>query len=76
MKVQIKAARKLGPKIYLLEMGNAHKKAKIMSNKYKLSRKKEEKVFINNDLTWTDRHVQKQIRMRAQKQRQAGKTEK
>lgn len=74
IKVQIKEAHKLGPNICLIELDNIQDKNRIMQNKQKLNKLKDERIFINHDLTKVERYMQKQIRARAHEERQKGKT--
>lgn len=73
IKVNIKAAYKLATKVCLVELENPKDKEMIMNNKQKLRNIKNERIFINNDLTKWEREIQKQIKIRAEKEKKDGK---
>lgn len=49
--VHIKKASKLGQRHCLLDFGSMQDKEKIMQNKHKLQEVRDERIYINNDLT-------------------------
>lgn len=65
---EIKGARKLGNRIYLIEMKNSSDKEEIMKNKNKLKELKNIKVFINDDMSKTEREIQGKIRKKAKEE--------
>lgn len=74
IKINIKAAYKLATKVCLLELENNKDKELVMNNKQKLKNIKDERIFISNDLTKLEREIQKQIKIRAEKEKKEGKT--
>lgn len=70
--VKIEAAYKLGNKTCLVRMENREDKIKIMENKKKLRYNKQERIFINNDLTKEEMRIQKEIRRRAKEESNMG----
>lgn len=73
VKVQIKAAHRLGEKICLIEMEKEEEKEKIMKSKHKLKDINDEKIYINNDMTKKEREKSKEIRKIAKNERDKGK---
>ncbi|KAF2899315.1 hypothetical protein ILUMI_06861 [Ignelater luminosus] len=71
VKAKIENAHKLGPKTCLIEL-DQQEKIKIMNNKAKLKNVKEEKIYINDDVTVREREIQKSIRKMAQEERDKG----
>ncbi|KAF2884730.1 hypothetical protein ILUMI_21456 [Ignelater luminosus] len=51
VQMQVKAARKLGKKTYLIELSTAEDKERITQNKYKLKNKTNDRIYINHDLS-------------------------
>ncbi|KAF2901652.1 hypothetical protein ILUMI_04530 [Ignelater luminosus] len=62
MDVEIKNAKKLGNKACLLELGSETEKQEIMKNKGKLKSIRNEKIYINDDMTKNERKVQGKIK--------------
>ncbi|KAF5288040.1 hypothetical protein FQA39_LY15536 [Lamprigera yunnana] len=52
---------------------NIQKKTDIMKHKVKLTRYKDNKDYINNDMTRQERDIEKQIRLRAEEEMKQGK---
>ncbi|KAF2896668.1 hypothetical protein ILUMI_09506 [Ignelater luminosus] len=75
MNIQIESKKvyKLSDKMCLIELKNLEDKATIMKNKAKLKQIKEAKVYINDDLSVTEREKQKQIRRKANEEKGNGK---
>lgn len=73
LNIKPKRAIKLGPKICLVELNTEQEKRDIMQNKRKLRNIKEEKIFINEDLTRAEREMKKEIKARAQEEMAKGK---
>lgn len=73
VEVDVKAVRKLGERICLVELENVTSKVTVMKNKSKLRDYKAERVFINDDLTKNEREIQGRIRSMAQEERKKGK---
>lgn len=71
--IEPKAVNKIGEKMCIVECQKEADKEKIMANKAKLKERKEERVFINNDMTKKEREKQKEIRMFAKLENQKGK---
>lgn len=71
--VKIKSARKLGQKTCLIELENVEEKIKVMINKNKLRLLKEDKIYMNDDLSKKDREIQEKIRKRANMEKRNGK---
>lgn len=73
VEVQVKTANKMGDKICLLELESEEDKGKIMRNKHKLRTKKDHKIYINDDMTESERKKAKEIRKKASEERSQGK---
>lgn len=73
VRVNIKEVQKIGPKTCLVKLADMRDKDEVMKNKQKLRNLREEKIYIDHDLTLKERDMQKQIRMRARTEREAGK---
>ena len=73
VKVEIKKAFKIGKNISLVQLENSQDKQKIKEQKSKLKLLQENRVYINNDFTKKEREAQKQIRLQAKREREAGK---
>lgn len=71
--VEIYSAHKLGKATCLVKMNNNQDKTKVMQNKNRLRNLKEQKVYINHDLTEDEMSMQKTIRERAQEEKRRGK---
>ncbi|KAK9738357.1 hypothetical protein QE152_g9991 [Popillia japonica] len=56
-----------------VELKNYSDKREILKNKKKLRRVKEGKIYINEDLTYDDRRIQKEIRKIVKQEREKGK---
>lgn len=74
VRVEIKSAHRLGQKTCLIQLNNVEDKENIMYNKHKLKKLEGETVYINNDLSVTERDMQRQIREKAREERKLGKT--
>lgn len=74
VKVPIKYVQRLGPRTCLVKMDSMDDKEEIMKNKQKLRHLKDERIYINHDLTVKERDMQREIRSRAQAERKAGKS--
>ena len=74
VKVEIKKAFKIGKNISLVQLENSQDKQKIKEQKSKLKLLQENRVYINNDFTKKEREAQKQIRLQAKREREAGKS--
>ena len=74
VKVEIRSAHRLGQKTCLIQLNNMGDKENIMNNKHKLKKLEGETVYINNDLSVSERDMQRQIRERAREERKLGKT--
>lgn len=72
VEVEVKDARKLRDNIHIVEMGSLNEKGKIMQNKNKLKNYKQGRVFINDDMTKTERDIQRKIRAMARDERTKG----
>ncbi|KAF5287998.1 hypothetical protein FQA39_LY15580 [Lamprigera yunnana] len=59
VETKIKTMYKMGPKTYLVKLENIQEKTEIMKNKVKLGRYKDDKVYINNDMTRQERDTVK-----------------
>lgn len=73
LKIQVKEAHKLGEKICLIELNDGNDKEKIMKNKQKLKSIKEERIYINHDLTKKEREIRNLISDKAKIEKQNGK---
>lgn len=68
-----KKVSKIGEKTCVIEMNNEQEKKMIMENKYKLRMLRDERIFINDDLTRAEKEMRKEIRVRAQEEKSKGK---
>lgn len=71
--IEIKSVTKIGHKVAVVELMNTNDKVKILQNKAKLRNIKEERIYINEDLTTKEKEKQKHIREYARKERLEGK---
>ncbi|KAK9753434.1 hypothetical protein QE152_g3566 [Popillia japonica] len=62
VKVALKGIRKIGDKIYWVELGSIDEKLKIMRNKSKLKNRSGGRIYINDDMTKQQREIQGIIR--------------
>lgn len=62
IEIKINNAVKLGNATCMLELDNLDEKIAVMKNKYKLKTVRNERVFINDDMTKEERGIQKEIR--------------
>lgn len=76
VEAKIKSAKKIGENICLMEMESMEEKIKIMKVKNQLKHFKEERVYINDDLTEKERGIQKIIRGKEKEERSKGKNTK
>lgn len=67
--VKIKSAFTIGPKLCVVEMDNWEQKSQVMKNKNKL---KGSSIYINNDLTKTERVIQNEIKAVAKQEKDKG----
>ncbi|KAK9709604.1 hypothetical protein QE152_g26548 [Popillia japonica] len=73
IKSKIKEVTKISKTMCKVELENYSDKREILKNKKKLRRVKEGKIYINEDLTYDDRRIQKEIRKIAKQEREKGK---
>jgi hypothetical protein len=73
VKIDVKEAYKLGEETCLIELRNAQEKELIMANKYKLKKLKNERIYINQDMTRMEREKAKEIRKVAKQEMEKGK---
>lgn len=64
-----KTVNKIGNKTCVIELANETDKKEIMANKFKLKNLKNEKIFINDDMTKHEREKMKQLRHFAKNER-------
>ncbi|KAF2900768.1 hypothetical protein ILUMI_05421 [Ignelater luminosus] len=69
--LEIKNAKKVGNKTCLLELGSSTEKQEIMKNKGKLKSIRNERIYINDDMTRSEREVQGKIRRIAQEEKKS-----
>ncbi|KAK9709393.1 hypothetical protein QE152_g26638 [Popillia japonica] len=62
VEVKIKSAAKIGHKTCLLELEDQGDKEEILRNKFKLKNVRNERIYINDDLTRNEREQQRQMR--------------
>lgn len=74
VKVALKGIRKIGDKIYWVELGSIDEKLKIMRNKSKLKNRRGGRIYINDDMTKQQREIQGIIRKIAREEVSKGKT--
>lgn len=55
VEVKVKSAAKIGDKTYLMELEDQRDKETIMKNKYKLKNVRNKRIYINDDLTKSER---------------------
>lgn len=73
MDIEIKNTHKIGEKHCLIGLKNGEDKIKLMQNKHKLREIKENKIFLNNDMTKQERRIQRELRRIARSEREKGK---
>lgn len=73
VETQIKNLKKIRSKICLVELGNNDEKRKVMQNKNKLKNIRDQKIYINDDLTKNEREIQKKIVNAAKEEKRKGK---
>lgn len=73
VKINVKAVHKLAERACLVELENGVEKQDVMQNKFKLKKLREQRIFIDNDLTRNERVMRKQIRALAEEERKSGK---
>lgn len=73
IQVKVTSTRKIGGKICLIELENEEAKELVMKNKNKLKYSKDEKIYINQDMTKEEREKAKIIRRVAQQEKDKGK---
>lgn len=73
VRIEVKDAMKLGEKTCLVQLGNEKDKELVMGNKFKLQALKNERVYINNDMTRIEREKMKEIRKIAKQEKEKGK---
>lgn len=71
--INVRNAIKIGENRCLIQLNNGDDKQAVMNNKYKLKYKRNEKIFLNNDMTKQERIVQRQIRKLAKDEKEKGK---
>lgn len=71
MQVPFKLRR--ADKIYVMETEDLTDKINILKNKTKFMEIKERKIYINSDMTKTEREIQSMIRKQARVEREEGK---
>ncbi|XP_023312131.1 spectrin alpha chain, non-erythrocytic 1-like [Anoplophora glabripennis] len=74
VEVKLKRVRKLGQKTCLMELSSEEDKKMVMENKSKLRNLKNERIYINDDLTKSEIEMRKMIREKAEEERANGKT--
>lgn len=73
IEVKIITAYKIGEKKIIAEMDKWESKIEVMKNKYKLKQMSDRKIYIESDLTITERKIQSVIRGQAEDLRKSGK---
>lgn len=74
MSVPVQTAYKIGPKMCIIKLQSFEDKIQLMKNKMKLRNMRGDRIFINNDLSRKEREIDKQIRKRAEAEKNQGKT--
>lgn len=69
---EIKTAKKIGKETCLVEFNSIIGKDKVMKNKSKLRLRIGERVYINDDMTKTEREIQGKIRKQAKEEKERG----
>lgn len=72
IKIDVQGVRKINEKMCLVELKNSADKEKIMKNKNKLKQIREHKIYINDDMSKTDRYIQGEIRKQAREEKNKG----
>lgn len=73
VRIEVKDAIKLGEKTCMVQLRNEKDKELVMGNKFKLQRLKNERIYINNDMTKMEREKMKEIRRIAKQEKEKGK---
>ncbi|XP_050499267.1 uncharacterized protein LOC126879936 [Diabrotica virgifera virgifera] len=71
--VDVNGARKIGENTVIVELNSVKNKIEVMKNKSKLKTKKDERIYINDDMSKEERIIQKEIRSKAMVERHNGK---
>ncbi|KAF2900033.1 hypothetical protein ILUMI_06152 [Ignelater luminosus] len=64
-------AEQIGTKIITSELENTAGKERVMKNKHK---QLQERIFINNKLTWEEREKRKKMKQRMEEEKKKGRT--
>lgn len=72
LEINLKDAKKLGPRTCLITMNSVEDKIKVMKNKSKL-RTCQKRIYINDDMTKEERKVQEKVRIRAREEKAKGR---
>lgn len=73
VEIGTKSVRKLNDKMCIVELQNGTDKEKIMKSKSKLKGMKDHEIYINNDLSKTEREIQGKLRNIANAEKSKGK---
>lgn len=73
VRIEVSNTVKLGEKTCLVQLKNEKDKELVMDNKFKLQALKNERIFINHDMTKMDREKMKEIRKIAKQEKEKGK---
>lgn len=73
VETKVKSVHKLGPKTCLIQLEDEQQKREVMREKSKLRNLRDNRVYLNDDLTKGERHMQKVIRETAKEERKNGK---
>lgn len=71
--IKIEKTQKLGDKTYLVKVTSRTEKLKIMQNKKKLRLLQEDRIYINDDLTKEEMRIQREVRRKANEEKNKGK---
>lgn len=71
--INVKTAYKLAERSCRVELESEAEKQQVMENKSKLRNLKEQRVYIDNDMTKSEQYMRKQIRAAAEGERKTGK---
>lgn len=73
VEIDVKRATNIGKKVCLVELRNTTDKMLVMKNKNKLKDIREPRIFINDDMSKTEREIQGRIRNKAKEEKTKGK---
>lgn len=72
LNISTREVHKIGDKRYVVELESLGKKLEVMNTKGRIKYLKDNKIYIGNDLTENERHIQTEIRKIAKEEKEKG----